>query len=350
MEDKQKIYRAVILDGIAEIYSNVKNICGFFPVNFNEVPEIKSDSKINLIFSVEDLPRQYGHSNCSDYYCGTNDGNLIRRKYRLPCSMKAIIQLSDLNTKPAIRINKTYYRMGKIRVNDFCPPGMHLKDLLSASLIGAGYIPLHAASIVAENRGIMLVGAAGIGKTSILAYALQNGYPYLADDMTVIDTECNIFPCSGISSIAYESGLENIINGKEIKGNSLTDKITSIVPPLKYISQKPYLDINMLFPQSELADRTRAGKVFILEKGNSEVVKISKEQAFHKIITINRMEFPYSGNQLLLLYSLFNNWLDMNTLRQKEEAVIKNLVASVDCYLCTAPDPQEHFRLIQDNI
>ena len=55
MEDKQKIYRAVILDGIAEIYSNVKYL-RVLPVNFNEVTEIKSDSKINLIFSVEDLP------------------------------------------------------------------------------------------------------------------------------------------------------------------------------------------------------------------------------------------------------------------------------------------------------
>ncbi len=350
MDKKQKIYRAVILDGIAEIYSNVKDICGFFPVNFEELTEIKSDSKINLFFSVEDLPSQHDNSNGSDYYYGSTDSNYIQRKYRLPCSMKAIIQLSDLNTKPAIRINKTYYRMGKIRVNDFCPPGMHLKDLLSANLIGAGYIPLHAASVVAENLGIMLVGAAGIGKTSILAYALQHGYSYLADDMTVIDTACNIYPCAGISSIAYESGLENIVNGKKIKSNSVTDKIASIIPPLKYISQKPYLDINTLFPQSELADRTRAGKVFILAKGNSEVVKISKEQAFHRIITINRMEFPYSSNQLLLLYSLFNKWLDMNALRKKEEAAIEKLVFDVDCYFCTAPNPQEHFRLIQDNI
>ncbi|HAS27806.1 MAG TPA: hypothetical protein DCR59_01170 [Dehalococcoidia bacterium] len=350
MEDKQKMYCAVILDGIAEIYSNVKNISGFFPVNYKEVSEIKREVKISLFFFVTDLSDKTDNSSASDYYYGACNSNSIHRKYRLPCSMKAIIELSDLNNQPTIKINKTYYRMGKVRINDFCPPGMHLKDLLSASLIDAGYIPVHSASIVAENEGIMLIGAAGIGKTSILAYAIQNGYSYLADDMTVIDADCNIYPCSGISSIAYESGLEKIVNGKKVKNNSVMDNISSVIPPLKNISQKPYLDINMLFPQSELADRAKAGKVFVLTKGSSNVEKISQEQAFHRIITINRMEFAYSGNQLLLLYSLFNCWPDMNTLRQKEEAAIMNLVTNADCYLCSAPNPQEHFKLINSII
>ncbi len=350
MDEKQKLYRSIILDGIAEIYSNVKNICGFFPVDFDEVTEIKSASKINLFFFVTDLPSQYDNSNINDYYYGAIDSNFIHRIYRLPCSMRAMIELSDLSTQPTLRINKTYSRMGKIRVNDFCPPGIHLKDLLSASLIGAGYIPVHAASFVSENEGIMLVGAAGIGKTSILAYAMQHGYPYLADDMTVIDAECNIYPCTGISSVAYESGLDKIVKEKKIKSNSVMDTISSLIPPLRYIHQKPYFDIGMLSPQSELGDRAKAGKVFILAKGNPNIGTISKEQAFHMIIQINRMEFPYSGNQLLLLYSLFNQWLDIKALREKEEAAAEKLVFGADCYICIASNPQEHFRLIQSKI
>jgi hypothetical protein len=341
MKDKQKIYHSIISEGIAEVYSNVNNIQGFFPVKFIEVSEIKPTAQVSIYHYVGNLPSQFNNMNSINQYYGDIDADNIIRKFRLPFSNNAIVELSNLNIQPTLKINTTYNRMGKINISEFYPSGIHLRDLLASCLINTGYIPVHSASFMSDNYGIMLVAAGGMGKTTVLVKAIQQGYPFLSDDMSIIDNECNIYPCTGISSIAYEPDLINI------KGDSIKEFILRIFPPFGYIYQRPYIDMHLINPYLKSAVKTKVRKVFILSKGNSGSIKLSKEQAYNLILNINRIEFPYSSNQMLLSYSILNQWFDIQRLMQKEEEAIKNLVSNTDSYLCTAPNPDEHFKLIQ---
>lgn len=331
----------MISEGIAEVYSNVHNIQGFFPVKFIGVSKINPTAKISIYHYVGDLPREFKGINSIGKYYGNFDANNVICKFRLPFSKNAIVELSNLNTQPTLRINTTYNIIGKVSISEFYPSGIHLRDLLSCCLINAGYIPVHSASLVLDNEGIILVATGGMGKTTILAKAIQQGYPFLSDDMTIIDKEGNIYPCTGISSIAYEPELNNMNN------NSFKEFILRIFPPFRYIYQRTYIDMNLINPNLESAVKTMARKVFILSRGSSSLVKLSKEQAYKLILNINRIEFSYSSNKILLSYSFLNQWLNIQTLMQKEEDAIKNLISNTDCYLCTAPDPDEHLKLIQ---
>jgi hypothetical protein len=346
MKYKNKIYRSIISEGIAEVYSNVNNIQGFFPVSFVEVPEIQSTAKVNIYYHVENLPRNFNEINSIGKYYGDIDSDNVTRKFRLPFSKNAIIELSNLNKQPTLKINENYNRIGKFCINEFYPSGVHLRDLLSSCLINTDYIPVHSASFISDNNGIMLVANGGMGKTTILVKAIQQGYSFLSDDMTIIDKECNIYPCTGISSIAYESEL------KYLRDKSIKELILHIFPSFGLVYQRPYIDMHLINPHLKSAEKTKVCKVFILSKskGNSDLVKLSKEQAYNLILKINRIEFTYSSNQMLLSYSLLNQWFDIQRLMQKEEEAIKNLVSNTDCYLSIASNPDEHFKQIQNSL
>ena len=211
MAYNSELYRCVISLGIAEVYSNVRVIRGFFPVSFNRQQDLEpvSAPQTSITFLVKDLPDQLSYPALSfGSIHGEPEGNILRREFSLPGSMKARIELNRLDDHPTITINKTYYRLGRLRLNDFCPPGIHVRDALLVGLIKAGYAPLHGSAFVAADNGVLVVGPPGIGKTLILVQAIQQGCQYLADDLTIADSNGYLHPCSGISSIAYESEIK----------------------------------------------------------------------------------------------------------------------------------------------
>jgi hypothetical protein len=330
-------------------------IPGFFPVNFDQIPDPIAESEVKITFLVKDMPAHKSLSNFSfGYLHGEPDGNSIFRDFRLPCPMRAWIELSGLNDHPTLSVNKTYYRMGRLRINDFCPPGIHVRDVLLVGLIGAGYVPIHGSSFAAGDKGIIVVGPPGIGKTLILLRAIQQGCQYLTDEMTIVDGKGNIYPCSGISSISYESGLARMSNrSTDIKlwKARLIERMSHVIPLLGYaFPSSAYLDIRSFAPQLEIAGKTKAHKIFILAQGNSRLEKLSTGQALNMILQMNRLEFGYYGNHMLLAYSLLNPWFNIKGLMRSEEELLQKLVTIADCYLCVASSPDEHYSLIQRNI
>ncbi len=267
--------------------------------------------------------------------------------------MKAKIELNGLDGHPTITINKTYHRFGRLRINDFCPPGIHVRDTLLAGLIKAGYAPLHGSAFVAADNGVLVVGPPGIGKTLILVQAIQQGCQYLADDLTIADSNGYLHPCSGISSIAYEPGIKRKFHhytNFKFWNIRFVEFLSRAVPLVGYLFPPPYLDIRLFTPQLEIAGETKARYIFILSRGSARVEKLSAREALRMIIRMNRLEFSYYANQMLLAYSILNPWFDIQGLMRTEEELLKKLVNSSTCFLCVAPSPDEYFGLIQRSI
>lgn len=98
------------------------------------------------------------------------------------------------------------------------------------------------------------------------------------------------------------------------------------------------------------ATKGEIDKIFILERGKKEISELDKETAFRKLLILNRMEFSYYKDHLLLAYSYFNKDLDINCLMKQEEKLIKRLVKKYKCYLISNPDPTKYYPAIFDLI
>lgn len=57
---------------------------------------------------------------------------------------------------------------------------------LSFALIKQGYEPIHATSVVIDGHAVAFIGSSGIGKSSLAAAFLADGYPLVTDDMLLL--------------------------------------------------------------------------------------------------------------------------------------------------------------------
>ncbi len=57
--------------------------------------------------------------------------------------------------------------------------------------IQRGLTPLHGSALIVNNKGLIITGRSGAGKSSLTAAFLQSGYPFLADDVAVLSLEKN---------------------------------------------------------------------------------------------------------------------------------------------------------------
>jgi hypothetical protein len=69
---------------------------------------------------------------------------------------------------------------------------LDVRSYLMGSLFAAlchqrGLLPLHASAIGTSQGAVAFLGASGAGKSSIVAFLSQRGYPILADDICLVD-------------------------------------------------------------------------------------------------------------------------------------------------------------------
>jgi hypothetical protein len=69
-----------------------------------------------------------------------------------------------------------------------------LGSVFGALFIQRGLIPIHGSSIKIGNSAIIFSGASGVGKSSIAACFVQKGYPFLSDDISIIDENFCVVP------------------------------------------------------------------------------------------------------------------------------------------------------------
>lgn len=81
----------------------------------------------------------------------------------------------------------------RITVQPFMPPqAPDIRVFLLGSVFGIlchqrGWLPLHACSVMIDGAAVVFTGPSGMGKSTLAATFLQQGYRLLADDVTVID-------------------------------------------------------------------------------------------------------------------------------------------------------------------
>jgi len=356
MVETSKLYRCIISPGIAEVFSNVKIIPGFFPANFSphQNLELTSRPAVRINFQVKDLPPRQSYLSLKLGSTHAESwGDTFGREYIVLGPIKAGIQIDGLSGSPTITVNKLYYRLGRLRIDNFCPPGIHLRNILWASLIQGGYQPLFCSAFAASGEGILVVGPPNIGKTLVLLQAIEHGFQYLSDDLIIADSSGHLYACPSVSSFAYE--LARISEFSRYRGVKLwkskfLNSLSRRVPLAGALFERPYLDVKLFTQQIEVASEANTHYIFILAKGSNRVERLSTPEVLNMLLTINRFAFSCYEDYLLLEYSLINPRLDLSELMHTEERFLQKLVEGATCFLCVASRPEEYFGLIKQSI
>ncbi len=352
-------YRCVISPGIAEVRSNVNHIRGFLPIEFEKFAESYAplSSDVCVDFTVRDFPLRQISENTIEIHGMYGEGlkGVLQREYHLLGPKKARIQLSGLTDRPALAINGTYQRWGKTGFGHFHPPGMHLRDVLFAEIARARYQPLHGVAFASSGDGALVVGPPGAGKTAVLFHAVRNGFEYLADDLTIADSDGYIYACPGLSSFAYELaelqefGCRRNAGFWKARALDVIARRVPIVGPLisSLLFERPHIDVNFFAPQVKFVDKAKTQRIFILIKGSRHLKKLSHQEALRMLVSMNDLEFSYKSNPLLIGYSLMNPEFDLSEIARIEGELLQSLVEKSTCYLCMAWSSDEHFDLIK---
>jgi hypothetical protein len=270
--------------------------------------------------------------------CRGCDGiDAIYYERRLGMGITAKMHVENLFTGAKLTVNNSYYKYVRAKIDNAYPVGVHLADFLILNLLEKGYTPLHCAAIASQDTGTLIIGPPDSGKSLTTILALKQGFRYLSEDVTFVDGK-NVYANPYTSTFVHNN-----------KSRNLRDILREVLPITSYFFEGPRRTIRDLVKDLEIDEKAEVKNIFILDQAKEESAqRLSASEALRRILIINRNEFSYYKNPIILAYSYFNSTLDVSKLMQIEEQIISSLLEKTDCFLIKSSNPKNYIKMIQD--
>lgn len=336
---------------ILEIEANVRNIPGFLSPLYNI--QTKASPLIRIIFELRKdwstLPRK--STRRFGPVRGEPLGNSVHYEIRLCGPLRACLSLSNLDEEPKIIVNSTYYRLVRMQLGGLKPPGNHLTNVTAITLLQRGLTLLHAGALTLDDRGILITAPGGTGKTLTCLRGVEAGFGLLSEDVSITDGS-RIYGLPLTESFAQSNtGFGSFLNQKRPPWRlSIYQRLYHWIPPMGLLFPTPKFNIKDLIPNAKIQTSSPLTAIFILQQGQSKVKQLSSEEALRRLFLINRTEFDYQDNKLLLGYSYLNPTLDLRSFVELERTLIQKATDQVPCFLCQAPEPSQYILQIRDTM
>ncbi len=330
---------------LLSINTDLKNIYYFFYAH-SLAKIMDGESKYEVGFFVkEDIQRPEHLTQNFDYFWGKPETKVLYYEHPLPFGFKAKLLLDMSKDISSITVNKWYYHLVRFRIDNIWPPGLHLTNLVTIKLLQNKILTLHSASFCNKKtrKGYLVLGPSNIGKSVTTFAALKEGYDYHSEDITIMDKNF-IYTTPLISAQSKSLPNKNLF----LKYNLFHDKLGFLgllLPKIYNLST-----FHTFIAKQDIKDKAKVSKIFILERGNNEIHKITHSEALRKIIILNRLELTYYKDQLFRAYSYFNADLNVEDLLAVSEDLIKNIIRNTECYLVKAGNSMKYLKLIKEVI
>lgn len=343
--------RYSLVPSILEVAANVRNIPGFFSPLYNLQSKIPPLIRINFELNNDwsTLPRESTHRFGS--VRGEPLANSVHYEIRLCGPLRARLSLSNIHEEPKIIVNSTYLRLVRMQLGGLKPPGNHLTSVTAITLLQRGFTLLHAGALTLDDRGILITAPGGTGKTLTCLRGVEEGFGLLSEDVSITDGS-RIYGLPLTESFAQSTtGFGSFLKHKRPPWQlSIYQRLYRWIPPMGLLFPTPKFNIKDLIPNAKIQTASPLTAIFILEQGHFKVKQLSDEEALRRLFLINRTEFDYQENKLLLGYSYLNPTLDMRALIELERELIQKATAQVPCFLCQAPEPSQYIVQIRDTM
>jgi hypothetical protein len=332
---------------IANVLSNQIIIPRFYYGEYFDNYVESSPSKINISFSADAHLSKLDHLRQKFHFCyGAENAEEVYFERPLGFGLNAKLHCKNLMTDPQIHVNRTYYKLIRLKIDNIFPPGVHLGDTLSLLLLKNNYIPLHCAAISSSNNeGILLAAPPDAGKSTTSMLAVKRGYGFLSEDISIADDKY-IYANPQTTTFYHIPGV-NINRPLRQKLTRFTDLN---MPVLSYFITPKADRIYEIMKDIKIDLKVPIKYIFILDKGEDKLEQLDSKEALRRILIINRNQFSHHKNTLLFAYSYFNRSLDINALMQKEEKLIENMTSNVKSYLVRCADIANFINIIDKTI
>ena len=332
-------YEYLIKPNVTKINSNKAYIPYFsFGDHFHRsVNQVKPYTVEMSVYVENDLVRPENLFQTFQSCRGCDGIDAVYYERRLGMGITAKMYAENLLRGGKVLANSSYYKYVRAKIDNAYPIGVHLADFLILNLLQRGYAPLHSAAISSKDTGMLIVGPPDSGKSLTTILALRQGFSYLSEDVTFVD-ENNVYANPYTSTFVHNN-----------KSRNLRDILFGVLPFTSYFFESPRTSVRDLVKNVEIDEKAEVKKIFILDQAKGESAqRLSASEALRRILIINRNEFSWYKNPIVLAYSYFNSSLDLRKLMQIEEHIINSLIEKADCFLIKSSNPKNYINMIQD--
>ena len=336
---------------ILEVEANVRNIPGFLSPLYNI--QSKTPPLIRINFELKrdwsTTPRESTHRFGS--VRGEPLANSVHYEIRLCGPLRARLRLANLCEEPEIIVNSTYYRLVRMQLGGLKTPGDHLTSVTAVKLLQRGFTLVHGGALSLDDQGFLITAPGGTGKTLTCLRGVEEGFALLSEDVSITDGNL-IYGLPLTESFAQSTtGFGSFLKHKRPPWRlSVYQRLYRWLPPLGLLFPTPKFNIKDLIPNVQIKTSSPLSAIFILEQGPSKVEHLSDKEALRRLFLINRTEFNYQDNKLLLGYSYLNPSLDLRALMELELEVLQKATVQAPCFLCQAPEPSQYIVQIRETM
>lgn len=305
--------------------------------SFGSPPFHSSDDSFNeclikIKFTVNDLNEIVDEIDGLPKYhywrCGPNKDEIFYERTFLGGRKLRLKVSGILSGNVKMSVNRDYLRFIRFRFNNLHSPGYHLTDIACAMLLKQRLTALHCSAFKYGDSTIVVVAPPDSGKTlSTMRAVIDYNAQFLAEDIAITDGK-NIFSCPWTSTFRYYDDISNSWVSR------LRNMLIKIFPPAELIPLGLNEEtIDKYIGDEKVLNNAKVTHLVILSRKSGGVVKLSKSEAFRYLLNLNRYEFPYLKNPLLLAYSYFNPQLNISELVRQEEKILEALANNSECLL-----------------
>lgn len=356
---RQKVIQCAIVPWLLQLKTNVNKIPGYtYSVSPIDTTTRYDKTSFKIHLYVERMIREPGclekltSASRLNYYASTDDKLLyIEGILRPKIKFKFIVK--NMLKEPFAAVNRLYYIFNRYMFCKIPPVGEHLSAITFYKLLSKGYYTIHSAGFAKEGEGFLLFAPPNTGKTStVLSFCLQGTGQFVAEDVAVTDGH-RIYSCPFTSTYMNNASVRKkliearLLSTIEVARFRIRNIIASRIP-FTHTLIRPRIDCKRILDVLKLKESAKITKLFILNRSHKiGLAEIDRDEAFKKILFLNRSEFNYLNNRLLRLYFNYYDRDSLSKLRSIEQRVLSKLVETSDCFIINGRGPEDYVKLIK---
>lgn len=252
------------------------------------------------------------------YFQGAPEADVVYYERPFLFNAKLLMRAEGLlSAEPCVRVNRAYYRLVAHRFMNLHSIHYILTDLAALLLLRRGYAPLHCSAFRKGDATAVIFAPPNTGKTLTAVMAcLEHGAQFLAEDIAITDGTM-IYPVPWTSTFRYYARLEPSLRSRAASAVRRMLPALELLPLAKPKPITAYLDGQGIFQDSEITH------LFILERGPTAVRPASPQEAWRKLVNLNRFEFCYHKAPLIVAHEFFNPALNIDAACKAERDLLQ---------------------------
>lgn len=327
---------------ILNVMSNTKIdvISEYFLKSYSDLASSHNKKIKTLFIEVSKIPS----TRFNGYYTNSRE-NLVGIRFKKG-PIDIFFELKDLEK------NETYFRISPwiLRIpllkQRFTDTLLHIMNI---KLIQNGYAMIHAAAGVYKDKGYILGGGFGAGKSLSTFFFIKNSSTYFSDDIIITNKNGIMFSyplkialypyhfriCKWLKKPNWHGMFKIYLRAIFHTLIPLQSGIQIVDP---FIGEKEIFEV---FPDIKIGTSHKIDYLFLLEtigEKKYELKKINnKEIFFEQFFLTNKKVFNYEYNPLILSYSYFYpKCLLLTKIVEEEKKIIKSIVEKSSLFISRA--------------